>query len=122
MTSDELPATSGSVRVTLYRAHGLQRFRLPASALHLRVLSGILRVTSSGTARTFSPGAELDVPSGHSVRLEPRTPQVELDLWCAPPGPEHVLRVLADPSTESSTRMTYAGDGGVELLLDPMPM
>lgn len=122
MTDDELPTASGSVRVTLHRTHGLQRFRLPASALHLRVLSGDVRVISTSTARTYSAGAELDVPSGHSVRLEPGTPHVELELWCAPPGPEHVLKVLADPSTESTTRMAYAADGGVELLLDPMPM
>ncbi len=121
MTDDELRTDHGSVRFTLRRAHGLQRFRLPASVLHLHVLAGVLHVSSTGAATTHPAGSRLDSPSGRSVRLEPATSEVELVLWCAPPGPEHVLEVLADPSTESATRLAYAADGGVELLLDPMP-
>ena len=122
MTEDELPTHHAPVHVTLHRTHGLQRFRLPASALQIRVVAGVLQVMAAGTATTHPAGSLLHIPSATPVRLEPHTAQAELDLWCAPPGPEQVLKVLADPSTESTTRLAYAADGGVELLLDPMPM
>ncbi len=117
------PGPPGAAVVSLPPFGALPRCRAPRADLVVVVLSGRPEVVvGDGGGRTTAPGDVLVCPRGTPWALRAGPEPVRAAVVAFPAGPERAVAVLADrPLLDDAARVGVAADGGLELVLEPVP-
>lgn len=113
---------AGLAEVTIAPGAALRRCLARRSDLILYVVAGHAEVFSGTTGRTVTAGEAVVCPRGRPWQIRSCGDEVRVLALAVPAGPEAVLRALArSPGLDDATLLAQAVDGGVELLLPPLP-